>query len=409
MDDALLRPRHAGTEWTFKFILTPIVPKPFQPTPPEDADMPFRLLPILAAVLAVLTALAPADACTSIRVKTTDGLVFYARTMEYATPLHAGLSVVPKGTAFVGTLPDGSSKGLKWTSKYGFVGMNSYGLPVIIDGLNEKGLVAGGLLFPGYAGYEAFDAARADRTIAQYEVVNWLLSQFATVAEVRAGLGAATVCQGPAAAAGVTVGPLPLHYTVHDATGDSLVIEYTAGQVRLYDNPLGVLTNAPPFDWMRIYLSNAVNLSAVNAPPVDLGGYRVDQTGQGSGMLGLPGDFTPPNRFLRMVALTQAAKPVTGADAGLALTMTIIGNVDIPYGTVRDKTPAGDVCDLTQWVGAADTGRGRYYFRTYANKNWHSVDVREALAQAGASMRNIVTEIPADYPDVTATAKTPGR
>ena len=86
--------------------------------------------------------------------------------MEYATPLHAGLSVVPKGTAFVGTLPDGSSKGLKWTSKYGFVGMNSYGLPVIIDGLNEKGLVAGGLLFPGYAGYEAFDAARADRTIA---------------------------------------------------------------------------------------------------------------------------------------------------------------------------------------------------------------------------------------------------
>ncbi len=364
-----------------------------------------RPMAALAAAVFVLAALGRADACTSFRLKTTDGAVVYARTMEYAEPQEAGVSVVPKGTTFVGTLPDGSSKGLPFTAKYGFIGMNSHGVPILIDGVNEKGLVAGGLLFPGFAGYASFEPAEAGRTIAQYEVVNWLLSQFATVAEVRAGLAQVRVCQGPSASKGITVGPLPLHFTVHDATGDSIVIEHVGGQTKVHDNPLGVLTNAPDFDWMRIYLSNYVNLSAVNAAPKALDGFKIDPTGQGSGMLGLPGDFTPPSRFLRMVALTQTASPVTGPDAGLALAMTIIDNVDIPMGTVRDVSPAGIVRDVTQWVGAVDTARGRYYFRTYDNKNWRYVDLKEALAKAGTAMQNIPTKLAPDYLDVTATAK----
>lgn len=367
--------------------------------------MPLRPLVLCAAGLMLLAGLARADACTSIRLKTTDGDVVYARTMEYAVAQEAGVSVVPKGTAFVGTLPDGTSKGLAFTAKYGFIGMNSHGIPILIDGINEKGLVVGGLLFPGFAGYTAYEPAEAGRTIAQYEVVNWLLSQFATVAEVRKGLSEVRVCQGPSSPQGVAIGPLPLHYTVHDAKGDSIVIEHIAGQTKVYDNPIGVLTNSPDFEWMRIYLSNSVNLSAVNATPRDLTGFKVDPTGQGSGMLGLPGDFTPPNRFLRMVALTQAAAPVTGPDAGLALAMTIIDNVDIPLGAVRDVTPSGDVRDVTQWVGVADTMRGRYYFRTYDNKNWRYVDLKEALAKAGTAMQNIPTRIPVDYPNVTTTAK----
>jgi choloylglycine hydrolase len=352
----------------------------------------------------LLTGGGQARACTSIRIKTTDGSVLYARTMEYAALLHSGISVVPQGAGFAGTLPDGSFNGLSWKAKYAFVGMNAYGLPLIVDGINEQGLIVGALVFPEYAGYQPYEPARANQTIAQYEVPNYLLSQFATVAEVRAGLGAVSVCQGPQASQGVTVGPLPLHYTVHDASGDSLVIEYIGGTLRLHDNPLGVLTNAPPFDWMTTYLSNSVNLSAVNVPTLDLKNYTVHQTGQGSGMLGLPGDFTPPNRFLRMVALTQAAKPVTGAEAGLNLVMTLIDNVDIALGTVRDKTKDGELLELTQWAGAADTARLRYYFRTYDNKNWHYVDLKKALTGA-KGIRSISITLPPDYPDVTDSAK----
>lgn len=342
-----------------------------------------------------------ADACTSFRIKTTDGAVFYARTFESEIAGNTQITVIPKGTAYQGTLPDGSSKGLKWTAKYGFVGTNDFGPPLLSDGMNEKGLVVGQLLFPGYEGYQTFEPAKADQTIAQYEVATWLLSTFATVDEVRKGFGAARVCQGPV---DPVAGSLPLHYTIHDAFGDSIVIEHVKGQVGVYDNPLGVLTNSPGFDWMKINLSNYVNLSARNAPELDLKGYTIHQFGQGSGMIGLPGDFSPPHRFIRMVALTQGALPVTGADKGLNLAMTIINNVDIPIGASRDKTDKGITYDRTAWTVAADLSRLRYYFRTYDNKNWHYVDLMKALGGARGII-NIPTAVPLDYPDVTGTGK----
>jgi len=366
-----------------------------------------RLKTIIAAVCALCVAAAAADhalACTSIRMKTAEGAVFYARTMEYAYPTESSISVIPAGTVLQGTLPDATMGGLKWTAKYGFGGMNSHGLPSIVDGVNEKGLIVGELVFVGYAGYQPFEQDKAGRTIAQYDLPNWLLSNFATVAEVKEGIKDVRVCQGPEASQGVTIGPLPLHFTVHDATGASLVIEYVDGVLNVHDNPLGVLTNAPPLPWMLTYLSNYVNLTAVNVPMRKLGGFTVHQFGQGSGMLGLPGDFTPPNRFLRMVALTQSAIPAKGLDAGLNLAMTVIDNVDIPLGSVRQEDAGGEILELTQWAVAVDTTRLRYYFRTYDNKNWRYVDIGKALAGA-KSILTFPVATPVDYPEVKALAK----
>jgi len=363
--------------------------------------------PLVSAflLLALLVPVRPADACTSIRVKTADGLVFYARTMEYGQELGSKVAIIPKGTNFVGTLPDGASKGLPFTAKYGFVGMNALGVNNLSDGMNEKGLVVGGLLFPGYAGYEPYASDASGSTIAQFELVNWLLSQCATVEDVRRDIGKVRVCQGPTTLNGVTAGSLPLHYTVHDATGASIVLEYVDGKLNIHENPLGVLTNSPDFTWMLTYLSNTVNISATNVPALDLAGYVVRQTGQGSGMLGLPGDFTPPSRFVRMVALTQSALPVKGADAGLALSMTIIGNVDIPKGAVRQKDASGTEYDVTQWTVAADVSRGRYYFHTAADKNWRYVDLGQALVAAGNAIQTLDIDVPPAYPNATGMAK----
>ena len=90
-----------------------------------------------------------------------------------------------------------------------------------------------------------------------------MLSNFATVAEVRQAMRKVRVVQGPTAA-----GIFPLHFAVHDAQGNSLVIEYVQGKLHIYDNPLGVMTNSPTFDWMTTYLSNFVNLSATNVPTI---------------------------------------------------------------------------------------------------------------------------------------------
>ena len=114
-------------------------------------------------------------------------------------------------------------------------------------------------------------------------------------------------------------------------------------------------------------------------------------------MVGLPGDFTPPSRLVRMVALTQAALPVKGPEAGLNLAMTIINNVDIPKGAVRDQGEKGMMYDITQWVVAVDLANKKYYFHTYNNKNWRYVDLGKAL-RAAKGIQALPLEVPAGLP-----------
>jgi hypothetical protein len=96
------------------------------------------------------------------------------------------------------------------------------------------------------------------------------------------------------------------------------VIEPLNKGLKIYDNPLGVVTNAPTFDWHMTNLRNYINLSATNVPAVDMGGITLAQFGQGSGLRGLPGDFTPPSRFVRAVAFSQSAFPSDTAAASRA-------------------------------------------------------------------------------------------
>jgi choloylglycine hydrolase len=357
-------------------------------------------LPLAGVALALLL-VQGADACTSIRLKTEDGLVFYARTFEGGVDFQNGLAVVPPGTVYHGTLPDNTSKGLTWTTKYGIVGMTAFKMPLFSDGLNEKGLVVANLMFPGYAQYESFDPGKAKITLAHFELATWLLSNFATVAEVRQAIDKVRVCEGPSVVSGFV---LPLHFVVHDVQGNCLVIEYSQGKLHTYDNPLGVATNSPTFDWMTTYLNNFINLSPDNVPQKQLTGLTLKQFGQGSGMVGLPGDFTPPSRLVRMVALTQAVMPVKGPEAGLNLAMTIINNVDVPIGAVREKAEKEMILDHDQWTVAVDLANKKYYFHTYNNKNWRYVDLAKAL-QGAKAIKTISLDIPADYPDITATVK----
>ena len=195
------------------------------------------------------------------------------------------------------------------------------------------------------------------------------------------------------------LGDIPLHFVVHDRQGECLVIEHTLGQMHVYENPLSVMTNSPPFDWHLINLRNYVNISATNVKPIFLKNLKETGLGQGTGMLGLPGDYTPPSRFVRMVALTSSAIPATGFEDGLNLAMTIIDNVDIPLGTIRDASSQEGGMDRTFWSAIGDLDRGRYYFRTYGNKNWKMVDVSKALSKRIAQKIDLYTA--PTYQDVT--------
>jgi len=351
---------------------------------------------VLSWMLLVVLVSSSALACTSFITKTTDGCVFYARTMEFEAPeVLNSMRVVPAGSKFQGSLPDGSFSGMKWTSKHGFVGMLfTPEMPVVADGVNDVGLSAGALLFPGYGVYQEYLKSEAQDTIAHWDVIDWILGNFSTVAEVRKMIPHIRVSEGNKLRSGNVT--LPLHYIVHDKAGNSLVLEYSDGYLHMFDNPLGVMTNSPTFDWMMTHLKNFPTISPNNTQWAAAGG----SFGEGTGMMGLPGDYTPPSRFVRMVALTQTALPVTGADQGLNLAMTIIDNVQLPIGTVRDVSTNITAYDQTMWTAIADTSRLRYYYRTYYNRDWRYIDLKQALAGLKAPVY-FPLNTTADYSNVT--------
>jgi choloylglycine hydrolase len=293
---------------------------------------------------------------------------------EFAIDIHSDVMMVPRGHARTGTTPDGK-EGLKWTAKYASVGLNGVGLPVLFDGLNEKGLAAETFYFPTSAGYMPYTAADAGKTIAQWEVGSWILENFASVEEVRANIGNIVV---PAVVFGGWGFAPEAHYIVHDASGQTIVIEYVGGKLNVHDNPLGVLTNTPAFDWHMTNLRNYVNFSMSSAPPVQLGSVKLLPTGQGSGMLGLPGDFTPPSRFVRAVAFSQSVfMPKTGEDAVLEA-FHVLNQFDIPKGAAREheKDEHGNIlADYTIWTAASDLKRKQYFFRTSENSQIRMVDL----------------------------------
>jgi len=132
----------------------------------------------------------------------------------------------------------------------------------------------------------------------------------------------------------------PVHYAIHDASGKSIVIEYVEGKLHVYDDPLGVLTNSPAFDWQTTNLRNYVNFSLVNVPPVHLGTVTLVGFGQGTGMLGLPGDITPPARFVRAVAYTNSVFPSKTGDAAVLQAFHIL-NPPNQNWSCSSRSPSG--------------------------------------------------------------------
>jgi choloylglycine hydrolase len=329
---------------------------------------------ILACAMLLDVAVPFAQACTGIRLKALDGTVVHARTLEFALDIRSDVIVVPRGYARVGSTPDGKS-GLAWKAKYASVGTNGLGKPFLFDGLNEKGLAVGLFYFPGTAGYMPYTAGDAFKTMAPWEFGSWILENFADVEEVKDNISRvvvpAVVYEGWGFAPGV-------HFVVHDASGKSMVIEYVGGKLNVYDNPLGVITNAPSYDWHMTNLRNYINFSFSNVPPVKLGTITLEPFGQGSGMLGLPGDFTPPSRFVRAVAFSQSVLPCKAGTEAVLQAFHVLNNFDIPKGAAREreKDEHGNVlADYTQWTSANDLKAKRFYFRTYENSQIRMIDL----------------------------------
>lgn len=344
----------------------------------------FSMLVVMIAAFALWQ---KADACTAITLKAEDGSAIQARTEEWGTfDLESEVMVTPRGLNLQSITPD-NKPGLKWKSKYGVLGLNSLHKPAYVDAVNEKGLSVSVLYHLGYAEYQAYDPNQAHRSLHPLDLPMWLLTSFATVGEVRERLPGIMVVPVPVKELGGI--PAPVHFLVSDAAGKTIVIEYLKGRLHIYDNPVGVLTNNPEFPWHLTNLSNYIGLQAKSRKPIKVGDLEVKPLGMGTGMLGLPGDYSPPSRFVRAAALRNTVRPLAAGEDAILEAFRILNNFDIPLGAI--DAPGKGIAGNTQWTTAIDTRALRYYYRTQYNSRLRVIDLKTVNFT-----RNKITYVPMD-------------
>jgi choloylglycine hydrolase len=332
---------------------------------------------VVAAALAFILFPGPASACTGMVMEGEDGTVVYGRTQEWSMfDFKTQATVYPQGKSFRAKTPEGRN-GVSWNAKYGFLSFLLLD-SVTGDGMNEKGLAAGSFYHEGFAEYAEYDPALAEKSMAPTNVVNYILSNFATIEEVRKGLQKVRVVPVKNPAIGKVP---PVHFFVADPSGKSLVIEYRGGTPKIYDNPVGVITNNPTFDWHLQNLRNYGYLKAESYKPKNWGNLKISPLSGGSGLLGLPGDFTSPSRFVRALVLREVSNPTSGGQETVEHFFRVMDSFNAPSklgeGQTKQDLKKNPLPSNTQYTVAYNTTDLTTYYHTTWNRQIRKIDLNE--------------------------------
>ena len=314
------------------------------------------------------------QACTGITLRAADGSVIFARTMEWGTfDLRSNVMIIPRGHQFTSKIGDGQN-GVQWKSKYGAVGMDFLGRDHLLDGMNEKGLSVNLFYHPGFVEYPEPDPNQQATTIETLDVCQFLLTTCSSVEDVRSALAKMTVVGTVDEVIGIAP---PVHFICTEPSGKAVVVEFANKEVQIYDAPLGCLTNAPTYDWHLTNLRNYLNLSATALPSQKIEDIDFSPLGGGSGMIGLPGDFTPPSRFVRAVAFSQSARKTETGKETMYEAFRILDNFNVPLGAAEGEgeTTTKGMRSATIWTTVYDTKNRVMYFHTMHNRRVRQLDL----------------------------------
>lgn len=324
---------------------------------------------LLLSAAVVLGYTFKAMACTGLSETAADGSYVQARTIEWAAEgLKSEYVIIPRGQQLVSYTPTGAN-GLAFKAKFGVVGLAVVQKEFIAEGINEAGLSAGLFFFPRYGSYEIYDPVDNRRTLGDLQVVTWMLSQFGTIDEVKAALPSVRII-------GLEETSV-VHWRIGDPSGRQVVLEIVDGVPHFYDNEVGVLTNAPGYPWHITNLNNYVNLFPGSAPDQMLGQVTLRPIGANTGFLGIPGDATPPSRFVRIAFYRNTAPTQRDGFHSVLQCFHLLNNFDIPIGIENPRGQAPDIPSATQWTSAIDLTNRRVYYKTAYNNSIRCIDLSE--------------------------------
>ncbi len=269
-------------------------------------------------------------------------------------------------------------------SHFAMIGMATLqeGYPLYYDAVNEHGLCMAGLNFPGNTFYP--EESPSFDSITPFEFIPWILGQCKTVRDARKLLARIRLMNIPFN----QEFPLsPLHWMIADKDG-SIVVESMADGLHIYDDPVGVLTNNPPFPYHLQNLSNYRGLSVANPENRFSSQLELPLYCAGLGALGLPGDLSSMSRFVRMAFHSQNAKCPDTEEGWVSQMFHLLGAVEMPRGSCLTDTGRWDITVYSSCI-SADTGR--YYYTTYDNRRITCVDMhREDLDGSALTSYDLV-------------------
>ena len=305
--------------------------------------------------------------CTAINYKTTRH--FFGRNLDLEYHYAEQVVVTPRNYPF--SFSDANS--LKHHGA--MIGMATVmdGYPLYYEATNEWGLSMAGLNFPGNA---VFGRKQSEfHNVAPYELIPWVLSRCKTVTEAEIQLRKVNICN---IAFSEKLPPSPLHWLIADGER-SMVAEPRRDGLRLYENPLGILTNNPPFPYHMTNLANYQNLTA-GLVQNSFCSCHVRQYSNGMGAIGLPGDWSSGSRFVRAAFVKQHS--VSQGDE-ISQFFHILSAVSMPAGSVLVNGKP----EITQYSCCCDTERGIYYYRTYNNSRISAVKMRSCSLDSSTLIR----------------------
>jgi len=299
--------------------------------------------------------------CTAVTYKTDD--FYFGRTLDYDFSYDERVTVTPRNYPLIFRHTN------RIDNHYAIIGMayvvNNY--PLYYDATNEKGLSMAGLNFVGNACYNQ-PTQNADN-IASFEFISWILSQCDTVNQARKLLGRINIVNTPFSE---KLQPAQLHWIIADRN-ETITVEAVKDGLKIYNNPVGVLTNNPPFDMQMFNLNNYMHLSnkepkSTFSPELDLHTYS-----RGMGAIGLPGDLSSVSRFVR--ASFTKMNSVSGKSE-----IESVNQFFHILGSVEQQRGCCDVGDnefeITIYTSCCNADKGVYYYTTYTNHQITAVDMR---------------------------------
>lgn len=288
--------------------------------------------------------------CTCITYE--NGDFYFGRNLDLDSSFNESVVLTPRN------FPLEFRKTEKMNTHYAMIGMASKNdcFPLYAEAVNEKGLCMAGLNFPGNAYYQKVTGNGLE--LASFEVIAWFLGKCASVKDTRKYLESLKIVdlsftsRMPAA---------PLHWMLADSK-ECLVLEAVKDGLKVHQNPFGVLTNNPPFDYHRMNMVNYLNLTAQNPENRFCAGLPLKPYAQGMGAVGLPGDWSSSSRFVRAAFLKWNSRAQQSENTNVSQFFHILDNVAMVRGSVITDT---GTCDITTYSCCVNTRTGRYYYRRY--------------------------------------------